>query len=378
MTRRAALLGLAALTVSGCSFEPVSFQPASETPEPTESVDPAVVVDPEYFMRGRDGSAKSLPEGTRTVEKVASPHLTFTLEDRFAGDRLSEETTAQVGEAAPLRAPVGHELVAFTLKSDLPGYIETADHQVSVELRVGEKYVPLPALFDKYNVAARSYLREWEMVIICVALEQPVVLEITDEGKTIHVDLRTGLPVIDDAWLANTGFRERQTITSTPDNGVFRREVTTLAPEGFTAQSGTLALGLQPDTGSGLLPWTPTLGWAPEAHQWLAVPMNVRVGAEGDVYPQLTMDVRQSFQYQDGAGTKHAAVHPETITTEALARNQVQLIVSWPVTGRDTAAIVSFNPVGQLSVDYSDYPKMPAQFSSEAAPLEFTLAFAPR
>lgn len=368
-------MGLAAAAVSGCSFEPVSFQPPSETPTPTETVDPVRTVDSQYFLRGRDGSPKSLPEGTRNVQVVATPHLAFTLEEWFVGRELSLDTTAQLGESTPLRAPQGHELVAFTIKGGIPAFLETNEYPVASQLRVGDTYVPVPALFDRFNGTTRSYLREWEMFILCVAEGQPVELEVTDEGRTVRVDLRAGVPVVDDAWRATTGFRELQQISSTPDNGVFRREFTTLAPEGYEPATGALSIGLQPDFGNGLMPWTPTLGWAPDGQQWLPVPMNVRIGVDGDIFPQMTIDVANSFQYQDESGAKLAAVHPATVSTDALARNQVELIVFWAVSGRDETAQLSFSPVGEIAVNYTDYPNMPAQFTSEAAPLEFALAF---
>lgn len=368
-------MGLAALAVAGCSFDPVSFQPPSGTPTPTETVDPVRTVDSQYFLRGRDGAPKSLSEGTRNVQAVATPHLAFTLEEWFVGSQLSLDTTAQLGESTPLRAPQGYELVAFTVKGGIPAFIETNEYPVASQLRVGDKYVPVPNLFDRFNGNTLSYLKQWEMFVLCVQEGQPVVLEIADEGRTVQLDLREGVPVVDDAWRATTGFRELQRISCTPDNGVFRREFTTLAPEGYEAATGSLSVGLQPDFSNGLMPWTPTLGWAPDGHQWLPVPMNVRIGVDGDIFPQMTIDVANSFQYQDESGAQHAAVHPTDVSTDALARNQVELIVFWPVSGRDATAQLSFSAVGEIVVNYTDYPNMPAQFTSEAVPLQFTLTF---
>ncbi|MCC2591981.1 hypothetical protein LKO27_00860 [Tessaracoccus sp. OS52] len=379
MSRRAALLGVAAATVSGCAFEPVSFQPPSPSPSPTASVDPAKVVDSQYFLRSRDGAPKNLPEGSRGVQRIATPHLDATLQAWFTGERLSLETAAQVGETAPLKASDGHELAAFTLRGGVPGYIETTEHVVTSRLLLGDSVIELPNLFDKFNPPSGSYLREWEMFVFSVVEGEPITLQVTDEGKTVSVDLRTGLPTVDDAWRANTGFRDRWDISCAPENGVFKRGFTTMPTAGFDAETGELAVGLQPDTLSGLLPWTPNLGWAPEGHQWLAVPMNVRVQVPtGKVFPQVNLDVPASFLYQDEAGEFHPAVHPATVTTDALARQQVDLIVTWAVTGRDATAQFSFNAVGPIEVDYTDYQNMPAQFTTEAVPLEFSLAYTPR
>lgn len=379
VTRRAALFGLAAATVSGCGFEPVSFEPHTESPTPTASVDPAKVVDRQYFLRSRDGSPKNLPEGEYGSLRIATPHLGASLEGWFAGERLSLETAAQVGEETPLKAAEGYELAAFTLRGESPPYVEMAGHELTSLLKVGDNVIPLPNLFDKFNPQSSSYLTEWEMIVLSVLPGDPVTLEITDEGRTISVDLRTGLPVLDDGWRANEGFRERWDVTCTPDNGVFSRGFTTTPGDDFEPESGELQIGLQPDTGNGLLPWTPTLGWAPDGQQWLEVRMNARVAVPtGNVFPQVSLDVAKSFQYLDEAGTMHGAAHPASVSTDALARGQVDLIVTWAVSGGEASGQLSFNATGPIEVDYTDYPNMPAQFSTEAVPLEFDLSYEPR
>lgn len=354
----------------------MDFTPQSESPTPTASVDPAKEVDSEYFLRSRDGAAKSLPEGDYGSLVISTPHLDGTLQGWFAGERLSLETAAQVGETTPLKAPTGYELAAFTLKGGLPGYVETADHVVTSQLKVGSNFIPLPNLFDKFNPSSGSYLTEWEMFIFCVLPDDAITLEITDEGKTVAIDLRTGQPVVDDGWRANAGFRERWNITCEPENGTFRREFTTIPPAELQAQGGSLVVALKPD--SELLPWTPILGWAPDGHQWLVSRMNARVQAGNELFPQQNINVPQSFSYQDESGARIPATYPETVTTDALARNQLDLMVIWAVTGRDASGVVGFNPTGVMEVDYTDYPNVPAEFSAPADPLEFLLKYEPR
>lgn len=362
--------------MSGCSFEPVDFNPPSQSPTPTASVDPAKEVDSEYFLRSRDGIAKNLPEGDYGSLVVSTPHFDATLQGWFTGDRLSLETAAQVGEATPLKAPPGYQLAAFTLKGGLPAYVETTEHVVTSELRVGSNRIPLPNLFDKFNPSSGSYLTEWEMFIFSVLPDDQITLEVTDEGHTVSVDLRTGLPVTDEAWNANLGFRERWDITCVPENGTFRRGFTTQPPAELQAQSGEVVITLRPD--SELLPWTPILGWAPAGQQWLVTAMNARIQAGGDVFGQQNINVAQSFTYQDAAGQKIPAAHPESVTTEALARTQVDLMVIWPVSGRDASGVLGINPTGPIEVDYTDHQNIPADFSTPAEPLEFLIEYQPR
>lgn len=376
VSRRAALLGLGAAAVSGCSFEPVDFNPPSDSPTPTESQDPAKEVDGEYFLRSRDGDAKNLPEGDYGSVVISTPHFDATLQGWFVGERLSLETAAQVGETTPLKAPPGHELAAVTLKGGLPAYVETADHSVTSALTVGSNRIPLPSLFEKFNPGSGSYLTEWEMLVFTVLPDDQITLEVTDEGRTVKVDLRTGMPVADEDWNANLGFRERWDITCTPETGTFNRAFSTTPPPELQPQSGSVVVTLRPD--GELLPWTPILGWAPEGQQWLVAAMNARVQVGGEVFGQQNINVPQSFTYQDAAGQKIPAAHPETVTTDALARGQVDLMVIWPVSGHDASGVLGFNPTGPIEVDYTDHANVPAEFTAQAQPLEFILEYQPR
>lgn len=378
VTRRAALLGLclAGAAVSGCSFTPVTFSDGA-TPTPGGSVDPTVTLDPEFFVRAGDGAAKTLTEGNRAEQRFSTPHLDGVLVNHFVGDGLSLATAEQVEQDAPIRAPEGHELAAFTLRGGLPSFIETVNGSADVQLRIGDRRVPLPNLFNTFSTEAGTYLAQWEMVCFCVPTGAEILLEVTDQDRTIVVDLRTGLPRVDEDWRATTGFRERWAIACEPTNGVFSRDFTTLPPPGLDEESGTLHIGLQPDTSAGMLPWTPAQGWAPDGQQWLVVAMNARVEWKARVPPELTINVPASFLHRTPDGAQVEAVDPPSITTDAIATQKADLEVVWPVSGRDTASTMSFNAVGELSVDYTDAAGVPAQFTSQAQPLEFALTATP-
>lgn len=378
LSRRATLAGVAVLATSGCGLQAVNFGPESAEPTATTTKDPALVADREFFLRSREGSAKRLVAGKPVEQRVSTPHLDFMLRSCFTGDRLDAETMTQVGQEEASKAPDGYELAAFTLQGGVPGFLLTADDVLTTRLVIGDKTVAVPNLFDKFNSSTGRYLNEWEMFVLCVPTGAPVLLEVVDAGKTVTVDLRTGVPVVDEAWKANTGFRERWKITCEPATGVFSRKFTTMPPAELEPVTATLEVGLKPNTLSGLLPWIPTLGWAADGSQWLAVPMAPKVVVpEGNVFPQMNINVASSFQYQDQSGVKHAAFSPKTVTTEAIARQQVDLIVIWAVSGRDGEAVLTFNPTGPIEVDFTNHPNMPAQFTSAVEPLDFTLTFAP-
>ena len=161
-----------------------------------------------------------------------------------------------------------------------------------------------------------------------------------------------------------------------PEVAVFTRTFSTLPPPTLEPDTAEMLLELRPDTLSGLRPWTPTQGWAPEGQQWLGVPMAARVDWKGRVAGQLTLRVPESFIYRDMDG-EQAAVYPPSITTDQIATDQAELVVVWPVSGRQNSGVISFNAVGELEVDYNEVEGVPAQFTSPPLPLEFTLTMTP-
>lgn len=365
-------------TSSGCSFERVNFGP-TDTATPTADGPDTEVVDPEFFERGKE-SSNSLPEGRWSQQRISTPHLDFTLEATYAGPTLSAEAAAQVGREGELSAPQGHEFVAIVCKGGSPSYEAESGAAADVKLVVDRsRAINLPAMFDRYSVSAGSYTKEWEFIVLCVPSGADVKLQVTDQvtepDQAVLVDLRTGVPVNNRGWQQTTGFRDRVSVTCTPDRGVFSRRFTTLDPQ-LETEGGTLRFGLMPDTASGIFPWIPTLGWAPEGKQWFPVPMNAKIDVvDGEVFPRMEMNIPNSFVYVTEDTQRVQAVHPETATTDAVVRNNGDLIVIWPVSGREEQALLSFDPVGSMVVDYTDRKNVPAGFSADARPLEFELAF---
>lgn len=332
-------------------------------------------MDPEFYARSKDGSAKTLTEGIWTDQRFSTPHLDGTLVSCFIGESLSLVSAAQVGQETPIRAPQGHELAAFMLRGGRPSFIDTVERAATVQLRIGDRRIPVGNPFTAFSTEAGTYLTEWEMFCFCLPEGAEIELEVTDEAKTIVMNLRTGVPQVDDDWKSTTGFRERWNIECDPVDAVFTRQFTTMPPQGLEAESGELLIGLQPDTINGLLPWTPTQGWAPEGKQWLTVPMHARVQWKSRVPPQFNLRAPQSFMYLDQDGEQVGAIHPETITTDQIATGQAELVVVWPVSGRGGASAIIFNAVGEMEVDYTDAATVAAQFTSPAQPVEFALAF---
>lgn len=371
------MLGLGTVLLSGCSFTPMTF--STETaPTPSGNVDPTVTLDPEFFGRGREGSQKTLLEGTNIEQRFSTPHLDGTLKSFFVGERLSETSASQVGRDTPVRAPEGYEVAAFTLEGGRPTFIETPGNEASVHLRIGDRRIEIPNLFNTFNTMADAYLTPWEMLCFCLPLGSDLALEITDAGKNITLDLRTGVPVQDDGWLSTTGFREKWDVTCDPVDDVFTRGFVTLPPAGQEVEGGEMLFGLRPTALDGLRPWTPAQGWAGEGKQWLTVAMDARVTWKGRTTPDFTLLGPQSFVLTEPGSAAVPAIQPESIRADQIVAGQAELVVVWPVSGQEGASSFSFDPVGELRVDYAEAPGVAAEFTSPAEPLKFTLTMTPQ
>ena len=139
-----------------------------------------------------------------------------------------------------------------------------------------------------------------------------------------------------------------------------------------------MLFGLRPTAPDGLRPWTPAQGWAREGQQWLTVAMDARVSWKGRTEPTFTLQGTQSFVLLEPGGEQVPATQPELISADQINAGQAELVVVWPVSGQEGVSSFSFDPVGELRVDYADTPGVPAEFTSPAEPLEFMLTMTPQ
>lgn len=353
-------------------MEPIRFveETASPSGPPT---DQPQVVDRQFFERVLEGSSKTLRDGDILDLRIASPHVNCVLRNLFVGPVLSAETALQLRIPTAIAAPEGHQMLAFTLQGELPLYDRTADRHEQASLRVAGQPIELPDLFDSY-VRGEGWLREWEMVAMVVPEDAEVLLAVEDQGRTVTVDLRAGVPVEDEHWEANRGFRERRSMTVEPQVGLFQAEFETQPPEGYDPDPGRMILQLQPDVAYATIPWIPTLQWAQPGRQWLLVPMLTRASYD-NLPPQMEIDVAGSFTYRDQAGAAVAAVAPQSLTFEQLLRGQADLALVWEVSGNDQEGTIVADLHGPLTVDYSDAPSIPATFTETPTPVEFRCRF---
>lgn len=380
LTRRSAIALLAIAPLTGCAFEPITWENPSAAPTVDQSADDAALVPEEYFNRSPDSAPKLLPEGTTTMQRISTPHFDARLDRRFAGPRLGAQTMAQVYEPGAVRAPEGFELIAFTLQAGRPFYAETGSATAVLEVLVGDSTaLPLAAPFGVFDQTTRRFERQWVLTVLAVPLGADVALRVRDEGKAVEVNLRTGAPRVDDAWAANAGFRQPVSIEVTGEQQVFTRELATLPTDGTPPQTSTFKFGIAPEASRGLVPWNPEDGWADPGTQWLRVDNHARVLFEPVGAPAVVMeiDVPKSFQYTEGTAAPIPALRPKTMTTDAIRDGVAPMEVTWMVPAQENRAIFTCNPVGRAEAHYSDHAPIPMEYTGQADPLVFVLSITP-
>ena len=358
--------------LAACSG-PVDFTP-EEFRSPEESVDaipPEVVVESSFFARSTDGRHVDVAGAAPSGLVFATPHLDGRIGAIYVGSTLDYDVAQRVERVSPLRAPDGYTFVGFTAQAGQPAFPEDSDHPVAVVLNADGTALPLRNMFGGF--ARGSYGVRWEFIVACVPVDGTCMLEVTDEGKTVKVDLLQGVPAVDDAWTSNAGFRDRQMVGFTPAGGVFEREFTTSPPAGIEAQTGLFRIGYEP-ANAFLAPWNPVHGWASQDRQWLTVPMNARIEFEV-VAANIELDLPGSFTYRSEAGEAMPLITPQTITTESVLRQEADVIPTFEVTGRDRSASLTFNANGRMVVDYAEIQGVTANFSSGAKPLQFEVVY---
>lgn len=382
LTRRSALALLAVSGLTGCSFSPIVWESTEANPDGGESGAAGKEVRPDYFAQSPDSDARTLDEGAMSSQWVSTPHFDARLDRTFVGAELGAKTSRQVREPSPIRAPEGHELVAFTMEAGSPVFGDAGkdggEHVAQVAIEVNEAIkLPLTAPFGVFS-PAEGYARPWALIILCVRTGESVKLAVRDEGKTVRVDLRTGAPEVDADWAATRGFRERVTIGVSETSAVLRRDIQT-DKVNEQVQRSNFRLGLKPDAGGGLVPWLTTEGWAPEGSQWLYVKMNALVTFT-PATPAIIMslDVPRSFVYQAGTSAPIEALPIEGgITTEQIQRESKTLDVTWSIPDGDDQARITCNPVGRMVARYTDHPDVAAQFIGAPQQVMFRLKFTP-
>ncbi|MBB1509769.1 hypothetical protein [Tessaracoccus sp. MC1756] len=378
MNRRGALGLFALMGLSGCSFEPIEW--VEGTPEAVESADPTVELRPDFFIQTSDNGVKSIEEASSVGQRISTPHFDARLEQVFLGAELGQQTAMQVRRRTPLRAPEGHQILAFTLAAGVPSFQPDPGADLAHRLRVGDVAFDLGAPFVRHTINDDGeYDIDWTLIMLCIPEGSPVFLDVTDQARTVSLDLITGAPVEDEAWADTTGFRERHLIAVQPERQIFVHDIISLPDPSLQIEQdeAQLAVALAPNpTASLLTPWLPGLGWAAAGMQWFRLRLTFEPSLT-DTRFTYSFSGPESFTFEDSEGVNHKVVAPEIVAADDIEMSTTVDLI-WQLAGPYTVGTMRFQPKGTLQALYTGGVTVAAQFTATPSPLQFGVQFTAR
>lgn len=375
MNRRSALSLLAVVGLTGCSLQPIEW--AEPTAEPVSTADPAVEVRSDFHIQTRDSGVKTLEQGQTVGLRISTPHFDGVLEQLYLGERLSEQDAAQLRQRTAIRAPQRHEFLVFTMRAGIPSFLSDDEDAVTFQVRVGEAAHPIGAPFGRFIASETAeYEVPWMMLALCIPVGEEVFLDVTDQERTVSVNLVQGEPVDDETWAATAGFRERHLISVGPDRGSFAQGVTSLPSGDQEVDQATFTMTLTANPGASVLaPWLPAHGWAVAGMQWLQLRFAIEPQFDNSLF-RYDLSGPETFKYERVGEAAQPAVSPERVTTEGVETSR-RLDVVFQVPSGDPAGTLLCRPAGTLQALYRGVGAVPAQFVGEASALSFAVSLSP-
>lgn len=326
-------------------------------------------VEPGFVARSTVGRHVELPGSVQPLLAFSTPRMDGRITDILTTREIPYDIAQLLDRTTPLKAPKGHRFVAFTAQAGRPTFPDTTGQAVGVVLHVDGVPQPLRNMFGGLN-RDRQYLVRWEFVVACIPDDGNLVLAITDEGKTVQVDLVTGRPIVDEAWNLNEGFRRRRVTVFSPSQGMFERSFTA-QPPGYEPATGLFRIGFAPDNAL-LVPWNPVNGWAPPGEMWLTIPMNAKVEFE-QIGAQIELDMPRSLTLLGEGGKTFELITPKRALSEDIRRQRSDVLATYKVPLALSSARLDFNAQGKAIVDFKDMPGVQGTFSGSAQPVRFQL-----
>ncbi|RRD46745.1 hypothetical protein [Tessaracoccus sp. OH4464_COT-324] len=369
---RRALVGFAgAPLLASCA--PIRFGPSEAPINSEEKKERTVEVG--YLRRSPTGRRLDLSHATPIGLVIASPHFDAKLVQTHIAETLPIEISREFEENVPLRAPEGSVFVLVVMQAGSPLFQETAENPVVVQLRNDTQTIQMTAMFGGIAPKAKEsdpvrYKSRWECFVVCVKKESSLDLQVSDEGKVLVVDLRTGLPSDDESWRTTEGIRERRLVRVNPVDGVTQRSFEA-QPPGYGPSQGTMKIGLSPQV-TLMTPWNPVHGWATAGQMWLTMKMNTKV-VFVDLPGTVNLDLANSFSYTSADGSPARLVKPLHINTNEIQLGRTDLIPTFEVSGQHTGAVLSFVPNGSLTVKFQEVNTITGTFTTNPEPIRFEL-----
>lgn len=357
--------------LAGCSG-PIDFTPAEHrtTAAPVDDTPDDTVVEPGFIARSTTGRHVVVPDAVSSGIVVSTPHFDGRIRDLYVGRRLPLEVAQQFDQATGIAAPEGHRLVVVNAQAGVPMYPLDPEYPVTVRIVVGDRPHPLRSMFGdpergRYSVA-------WECVVMVVPDDGTALLEVEDAGKTVRVDLTQGIPVEDEAWASNEGFRVRRDVRFDPAQGLHERKFR-VHPADHEPVEGVFRIELRPANAI-FAPWNPVHQWAPPGQRWLTVPTSARMEIVGPL-TSVELNLPNSFALTSAAGERAEVIEPHTVTTDQVRRQEADVIPSFRVSAGDDEATLTFTANGRIVADFENIQGVEGSFTEGGEPLRFGVKY---
>lgn len=200
-------------------------------------------------------SSAPVPDDELDDAVVRMPHMALEVtRHQTSGSITGFDATAFDLGSEEVRAAEGEEFVQATINRITAEYDGGTP---SVQLDVGDQSHYLDELATTDSVT----------VLVSADTDTPVSLTVTDEGKDVSLDLRTGERV------GGTGLAVTETYYLPDRHGDLSGEVTSTGSVAFTGDAPVeLPLRIDLDsTAADRFPWLPGVGWAEEGSAFLLV-----------------------------------------------------------------------------------------------------------
>lgn len=191
--------------------------------------------------------------------ELTGPHFDLKIAEVATTAVLKGSPADNLDLDEPLQAAADHEFVLAKLRSNFePPRWERKDANVEVAVVVADQRRPLAGVVDRLSAYTDLAL------VVSVPEGAPVTLEVTDEGRPLSLDLRTG---------SLAGNSTYQVLYSEELTRLDYEETGTVEAFGRTRLLKVEIVGLWSSTDShSLEPFVPSAGWAEPGRSWLLIP----------------------------------------------------------------------------------------------------------
>lgn len=291
--------------------------------------------------------AKAVEPGTG---RLVGPHFQLEISEVAVASELSAGTAKQLGFDSAQQAAAGHEILLVQVESSVsqsPARWRTEDGDLTPAVVVDGDERPLGPLPGF-----------WPVIAVSVRHHAPAVLRVTDHGRPLTMDLRTGSVAPDSLYRVFSS----QALQPRTYEGAGTVSATGL--------SGALKVELRLPEAAVREPFLPGPGWAAPGRAWLWLP-GVNVFSNGfSTFVFFSLEKASTFTLLLADGTRVQA-QPGRVDATTFALNHA---VVFDVPGSLRSSTLRVTPAGAMTALSRDGEA--TAWSRPPPPADLTISFA--